>query len=196
MCPATTTAMAWTMFALSAASTATSVIGQQIQANEQADYQEDMAEQRNRQIAQNADAANKSYIEETHTQNVRLQQEQEAASQEIQDINRENLERQGTSVAAGIGMLDALQMEYDREAGRYKSAVEKNFDYSLFQVGQQKKQSRARAVDRMNSIQPYTPQPINQPNYIGAGLQIGQAGLGAYNWKKTHTPESKGGWQS
>lgn len=193
MCDVGTLAVA--SLALSTAGTAASVYGQEQQANAQEKYQDAQANAHTQMAEQANQSALNAYAEDTFQQNLRLQQEQEAASEDIQTHQRERLEAQGTAVASTHSVADALMADYARQDAKYRDSVRHNFDMTALQVDGQKRSSRATAVDRINTnSQPYIGAPISQPDYLGAGLQIGRAALDSFSFYKTNTPKAQGGW--
>lgn len=177
-----------TMAAVSIASTAASLYAQDQQAGAQKKYQEKMADANNAMAAANNASALAAYDQDSHQQNLRIQQEREAASEEMQDIQREALEKRGQAVASSHSVADALMRDFSRQEARYKDSVRHNFDMTALQIEGQKTASQAKAQDRINQASSYVASPIDQPDYLGAGLQIAGGALDAYKYHVKNTP--------
>lgn len=185
--------MFWTSLAVTAASTAFNYAGQQQQAEAQAKYQRQLAEQQNEYILQNAEAANAAYIEESAAQTIKMGQQQEAASEELQDLQRERLQAQGTAVAtseaAGLS-YNLLMRDYLREEARYRNNVRRQLEWDWQEGSRLIAGYRSKAIDRANSVQPYTPSPVSSPSLLGAGLQIAGGAFDAYGKYTTKDPNT------
>ena len=183
-----------TIAAVSALGSAVSYVGAQEQSNQQAAYQNRMAEERNRQMLENAESANDAAIEEYYQQNLRQQQEAEAASDEVQRVQIEKLQKMGTAIASSDGQLGALYADFQRQEANYKESVRRNFDMTTLQILQQKRTTEAKAQDRINSVTPYISQPISGPSLLGLGMGVGKAGINGYAHHRT-TTEKNSPWQ-
>lgn len=165
------------MMAISAVSAVAGVAGQMQQADEQKSYQKALGEQRNQQIVDNAKASNKAATEQYYQLDQRMSQEREAVSQKIQDIQRQRLQKTGQAMASSYGGLGVLLDDFYRQESNYKQNVTSNFDMTSLQIDQQKRSVGAQNQDRIASIQSYIPAPVAEPDYMGAGLKIGAAGV-------------------
>lgn len=125
-----------------------------------------------------AKSANKAAVEGYYAADQRLIQEREAASEKLQDVQRQRLEATGTAMASSQGStLGRLLDDFYRQEGRYKENVRQNFDMTALQIGQQKKSIQAQAEDRISVATPFV---APQVDYAGAGLQIVGAGVKGY----------------
>lgn len=165
MCEPTT--IAAMTFALSAASTAASYVGQM-----QAAQATERANTENRNNALKAMELNWEQLD------ARTIQEREAAATEKANAARQvrgaKATAQVSAAESGTGGLsvDALLGDIQANYDRYASGVDTNVDYSLAQLQMEKRGARASGIDRINSA------PRGQkPSLLGAGLQIGAAGL-------------------
>jgi len=163
----------WSSLAITAATTATTFLAQSAQANASAQYAQ--------QAAANA---NESAREQYYLNNLRLQQEQEAGSQQIQQKQRDALKAAATAKTAageaGVGgiSVDALLADYYRTESQYRESVRTNIDNVGQQVFAQNKGIFAQTKDRINSAaSSITP----QPSIFGAGLSIAGGALSAYD---------------
>lgn len=162
---------------LGAVSTVANYSAQVAAANQQAQYQAQVARARNEEIIANNEVANAAAIDSYTQQNQRLVEEQAAHSQELQDLNVEKRNAVGELLASNLntGMsLDALYLDYERQADRYQGVQEASLKSLGLQTGAEKKQTYATAQNRMNSITPYIQQPVSSPSI--AGLALGLAG--------------------
>lgn len=186
-----------TMFAasmgISALSAASGYFGQVQSANAQAEYQAETSAQRDRQIAANAEAANAAYVEQAAAENIAQAQRSESASLELQDLQRQRIRAEGTaratSESAGLS-LEALLADFSREEARYRDSVTRQLKFDADESRRRLQGFEAQAADRARSIQPYTPQPIQQPNTLGAALQVAGAGFDAFNRFSTRDPDT------
>lgn len=160
-----------------------SLIGQMQQASAQADYQDELARQNYQVRVETAQAANASFVEQNAQENLRLQQEAEATAIQKQDLQREALQRVGTAVAssegAGLSLASTVR-DINRTLGTAGARLDRNLEMSRLQSGFRVDSYRAQAIDRARSIQPYVPQPIQQPDYLGAIADIGKVAFNSY----------------
>jgi hypothetical protein len=158
-------------------------VGQQQQANQQAAYQSALVQQRNQQILENQRLAQESYLQQAQQVNVRQQQEEEKSSQELQSVQIEALQARArarvASGEAGVSGLsvDNLIADFYRQEDFYKQGVMRNVEMSRQQSKEDIKGLRAEAQGRVQSIQPYLPEPVARPSLLGAALQIGTSAL-------------------
>ncbi|MDX2086033.1 MAG: hypothetical protein SFZ03_11680 [Candidatus Melainabacteria bacterium] len=164
------------------ASTASGIvgyIGQSQAASQQAAYQSALAQQRNQQIAENQRLAQEAYLQQAHQVNLRQQQEEEKASQETQSAQIEAMQARArarvASGEAGVSGLsvDNLIADFYRQEDVYKQGIQRNVELSRQQSQEDIKGLRAQAEGRYQAIQPYLPEPIARPSFLGAALQIG-----------------------
>ena len=163
-------------------STVTGIVGyagQQQQANQQAAYQATLVQQRNQQIAENQRLAQQSYLQQANQFNFKQQQEAEKASQAIQTTQVDALQAKARArVAAGESGVSGLSVEnlladFDRQDAVYRDSVRHNLQYSRLQYQEDIKGLRAQAEGRYQEMQPYLPEPITRPSFLGTALSIG-----------------------
>jgi hypothetical protein len=164
------------------ASTASGIvgyIGQSQAASQQAAYQSALAQQRNQQIAESQRLAQEAYIQQSQQINLRQQQEEEKASQETQSAQIEAMQARArarvASGEAGVSGLsvDNLIADFYRQEDVYKQSVQRNVEFSRQQSQEDIKGLRSQAEGRYQAIQPYLPEPIARPSFLGTALQIG-----------------------
>lgn len=164
------------------ASTASGIvgyIGQSQTANQQAAYQSALAQQRNQQILENQRLAQESYLRQAQQVNIRQQQEEEKASSELQSTQIEAMQaRARARVASGeagvTGLsVDSLIADFYRQEDFYRQGIQRNVAFSRQQSQEDIKGLRAEAEGRYQAIQPYLPEPITRPSFLGTALQIG-----------------------
>ena len=158
------------MLVLSVASTAAGLYGQQQQAKAQNAY--------NEQQAKNTMEAYRANIAQT---NLMQSQEQAAATQKINENNRaaevaraKALVSAGESGISGLS-VDALLADLSGEQARYNESVNQNYQNASMAIDNQRTNAQVNAASQINSLK--TPQ---SPDYLGAGLRIGQA---VYDYK-------------
>lgn len=164
------------------ASTASGIvgyIGQSQAASQQAAYQSALAQQRNQQIAENQRLAQEAYLQQSQQINLRQQQEEEKTSQETQSAQIEAMQARArarvASGEAGVSGLsvDNLIADFYRQEDVYKQSVQRNVEFSRQQSQEDIKGLRSQAEGRYQAIQPYLPEPIARPSFLGTALQIG-----------------------
>jgi hypothetical protein len=181
MCEAVSaTTMFWTAMAMSAASAGANYMMQQEQANAQADYQRAMAEANNQAMLQNAEIANKTYVEQAAAANIELMQQQEATAEEMQNLQIERLQKAGTAVAssesAGVS-FENLMADFYRQEAKYRDAMRHNLEMEAVQNDIQIQGFRREAKNRGSSYQQYIPSPVSSPNLLATGLSIGASAV-------------------
>lgn len=169
------------MAGIAIASAVTATVAQSNAASAQANYQQKQAEANTEYYSQNAQAALRSNADEQAAINLQTQESQQHASQEVQDIQLERMRKQGTAEASSISMANGLLADFARQEAVYKDSVKANMDMTMLQSGIRKSSVAAEAQDRINTVRPYTPSPVAQPNYIGAGLGVVSSGLSIYS---------------
>ncbi len=173
------------VLALGALSIVTSVatgviqyVGQQQQAESQAQYQSALMQARNQEIQDNTAIANESFLQQTQQINLRQQQEDEKASQDIQQVQIEAAKARATArVSAGEAgvsglSVDSLLADYYRQEDVFRESVRRNRQLGRLQSREDIKGLKAQAEGRIASVRPYVPEPIVRPSFLGTGLQI------------------------
>lgn len=187
------TALAAASLAIGVASSGVQYMGQAQAAASQADYQNRLAIQREEQRQQNAEAAIDAYIKQTEDEGIRVQQQREAAAVEHQDVARRRLEAQGearaSSEAAGMS-FDMLMRDFERSELRHRNVLTRQSELDTDESQRRIAGYAATAQDRINSVTPYTPQPVQSPSILGAGLQMIGTGIDVFNTYTTWNPET------
>lgn len=181
MCEPATMAMALTGLSIvtSAAGSIVGYMGQAQQASAQAAYQQQLVVSRNEQIAENNRLANESYLQQASQLRLRQQQEDEKASQDIQQTQKEAAQararaRVATGEAGVSGLsVDGLLSDFYRQEDVFRESVRRNREIGSLQTTEDIKGFRAQAEGRIASIRPYIPEPVVRPNFLGTALEIG-----------------------
>lgn len=179
--------------ALAIMSTAASTYAQHEKAAAQKDYQEAQSEEYARAAKINQENANREFVESATAERIKQMQEMSAASEDIQQLQRERMEKQGQALASSesSGMaLDALMADFYRSEAQKKSVIDQQLDMSGVSSEVTISGYKNRRDSRMSTQSKYIASPVNQPNYLASALQIGQAGLNYYN--KVNDPDYKG----
>lgn len=165
--------------ATSAATGIVSYMGQQRQADAGVAYQEALIQSHNNQMIQNAALATESYTQQAQQLAVREQEEDEKASQDIQQTQIEAAQaRARARVAAGeagvAGLsVDSLFADFYRQEDIFRESVRRNRELGRQQYKRNLKGLQSQAQGRIASIQPYVPKPVIRPSFLGSALQIG-----------------------
>lgn len=183
---------------IGAASSIASGAAQHQQAQAQAAYQEAQAAEYARAAELNNQAAVREYTEQSAAERISQMQEQAAASQQAQEVQKETLQKQGTMLAStnAAGMaLDYLMADFEREEATRKDSI--RHQYEMNAVGHELNLSsfKDKAQNRINSQQSYIAQGStfnSGMNTLGTMLGIGGAAVGAYDkWDKYQTAKGK-----
>lgn len=134
------------------------------------------------------ESAKESFRQQSSTVNLRLQQEQEAATNAKIENAKRAAEARGTARAAagaaGVAgfSVDALFADFYRQEAQYRSITDTNLGY----VEEQSRRDMAGLKSGTQStINRLVREPV--PGYLGAGLRIGAAGLQTYDDYKTNS---------
>lgn len=186
MCdPVTATVLAGLAIATSVAGTVVATVGQSQAAAAQNNYQAALANQRNQQIAENNRLAKDAYNRSVSQENLKLIQDHESASRDLQKNQVLALQaRARTRVAAGeagvAGVnVDQLLGDFYRQESLFADATRHNLEYSGIQREMNIEGHAATAQGRMNSMTPHIPRRTEGPSFIGAALKIGTDVFGA-----------------
>ena len=129
-------------------------------------------------------AANKSQYDQAvvarnaniNQTNLMAAQEQESASQKINENNKKAQQAMSTAALTagenGISGLsvDALLRSLAGERDDYNQSVRTNYDRSMVAINNQRENANINANSVIASLQ-----PVQQPDYLGAALKIGSA---------------------
>lgn len=168
--------MAAIAIAVTVASTAASIRGQQIAAKTQ------------RKVQENASIAERQrYLQEVSSMRVQQGQEQAAAAQRLQASSKKAREARATArVSAGEAgvsglSVDALINSLTQQEAGFNFATDQQLQMNDVNRTMQLEQSGLGFTNNMLRIN----KPIEGPNYIGSLLQGAQAGMSMYSVGKT-----------
>lgn len=120
---------------------------------------QEAADAQNQYYMQNAMEAQRAARDAYVSQNTRLHQEKQAADQKTFETSVEALKKRGTARTsageAGVSGLsvDALVGDLFAQEGRQKVAIDTNYDMTRQDIISQMDETRARAQQRINSVQ-------------------------------------------
>lgn len=177
-----TTILLITAVALSAASTAASLHGQQQQADAQAHYQQELAKSTNAAAAVQANQ-------------VRDQQAQarEATARDLSQAHVASEKAQSTATVsageAGVSgnSVASLLQEYRAQEGIQREAILRQQALNDVAAGQQVSAIRAGAASGNLSMNA----PIGQPNYLAGALSVGAQAASSYVAANPRTPKTQ-----
>ncbi len=174
MCSITAALVAST--ALSIASAGAGYMQETEQANAQAEYQAKVAAESRRAAEQNAKVAEESYHEQAAAQSIQYMQQQEQTAQNVQDLQKERMQKVGTAVAssesAGMSFQNLIADFYRQEAN-YRNNYNRNMEYNKTAFETNVNGLRRTAKNQSASFQNYIPSNIQGPSLLGTGLSIG-----------------------
>lgn len=138
---------------------------QQMQASSARNFELMKANQQEEVMRINRMLADNSYADEISQLNLRLQQEQAAASQEQQKGTIAGLKARGEIVASGrLGnTVDNLVADVYRQQAQFDFATSQNLAFTGDQIQQQKRGVAAQRGSRIASQQAYIKQPVLDP---------------------------------
>jgi hypothetical protein len=137
------------------------------------------------------ESARESFRQQASTTNLRLQQEQEAATNAKIENAKRAAEARGTARAsagqAGVsGMsVDNLFADFYRQEAQYRFVTDSNLAAVQEQTARDLQGLKAGTQSRINSLRKEA-----MPGYLGAGLRIGDASVGAYDKYKRNSDPS------
>lgn len=169
MCEPTTLAAA--ALAVSAASTAASVYSQQQAANAHSKANQQAYD--SQMIAYNANIANANLMKTQEAEN--LSQKKIANNAQARRDMAKGTVSAGESGVGGVS-VDALLAELGGAAGQANASAEQNYLRRDRAIEMDRMNAWAGTASAINSLK--TPQ---EPDYIGAGLRIAEAGIGYQN---------------
>lgn len=159
------------------ATTAAGYASQRSQAAAQANYQ-------NAQYSQVGDIARANYRQQLAATGVQLDQEQAAASDQLLSATAQSAAERGQANAVlserGIAgnSVDILMNDFSRIDSVNRFNTLSNYQWRQTQATQDLASLRANAMSQIASSRPG---PVNTPSLMGAFLEIGAAGYGAYD---------------
>ena len=186
-------------FVVGAASAVASGIGQAQQAKAQEQYVEAQSAEYARVAELNNQAAVKEYVEQSAAERMNQMQEKARASQQLQETQREALQKKGTMLAstnAAGGALNYLLADYERQEAERKDVIREQYEWASANADTNIAAYRDTAQNRINGQQHYISggsSYSNGMNILGTALGIGSAGFNAYsNYGEATWRRSKG----
>jgi alanyl-tRNA synthetase len=180
------TTMAVTSLVIAATSAVASGIQSYQQGKAQAAYQNAMAEQYRKSAEQQSIATAQEYANQSAAERVQQMQEKTKASMEIQEAQKEALQKAGTMMAstnAAGGTLNYLLNDYSRQEAKAKEDFRTQFDMATEASAFSMEAYKNKAQNRLDSRQSYTYIDAS-PDYAMIGLttalNIGKGVTGAY----------------
>ena len=180
-------------FVIGAASAVASGIGQAQQAEAQADYVAAQSAEYARVAELNNQAAIREYTEQTAAERMNQMQEKARASQQLQETQKEALQKRGTMLAstnAAGGALNYLMADYERMEAERKDVIRQQYEWASVNADTNISAYRERAQNRINSQESYISAGSSYStgmNILGTALGIGAAGVKAYDMYNTET---------
>lgn len=142
--------------------------------------QVDQASAQNRAYEANAQAANRSAVNQFTQMQLRMQQDEMAAGQQKAEAARDARAARATATTAagesgvsGIS-VQALLGEYYGRQGSYNAGVDQQTNWSQTQSMQEMQGIQSETQSRINSVQ-----RVKKPSFWDAGLRILGAGINA-----------------
>ena len=193
--PATATALGMTTaqlvfasasLAVGVASAAVSGISQYQQAQAQKEYNEAQAKQYKLTAEKNSKAAALEYADRMAAERVTQMQEKKKAAIEIQQTQRETLQKQGTMLAstnAAGGTLNMLMQDYERQKGIADEQFRQQYNMAADAADISIDSYRKKLINTIEGQQGYVYMDSGSglgTALISTGLGIGKAALGAY----------------
>lgn len=195
MCSAVGASLA--SLALSTTGALVSAAGQRKQLEAEAEYQQAVAQEHARVAAMNAAAAGHDFTEQSAAERMGQMQEQQAAAQQAQEVQKEALQKRGTMLAstqAAGGVLNALLADYNREEAVRRDTIRHQYTMNAAGSDAAVRAHRDRAQNRLNTQERYIASgspPDSGLSALGTALQIGSGGLDAYDRYKRYDQKTK-----
>ena len=179
--------MAVASFVIGAASSVASGVSASQQAKAQAQYQEAQAAEYARVNELNNKAAAQEYVEQSAAERMAQMQDQDKASRDAQEVQKEALQKKGEMLAStnasGLA-LDFLMADYERQEATRKDMIRENYEMSSAKSDLNVNAYKDRAQNRINGQQNYISPGSSYStgmNVLGTALGIGGAGATAYD---------------
>lgn len=173
---------------------------QKEQASAAAAYQEAQAAEYARVQNLNNKAAVQEYVNQSAAERMAEQQEAVSASEQMQQAQREALEKQGTMLAstnAAGGALNFLMQDYERQDMLSRDAIRHQQEMNVVGHTTAIESYKEKAQNRINSQQNYIAAPINtgyssNSAMLGTALGIGNAAIRAYGAYDKYSSKAPG----
>lgn len=191
------TGMSYVMLAVSVASAVASGVQQYQQGMAQKKYNEAQAENYRKTIEQNNKATAIEYADKMAAERVNQMQEKKKTAQQIQQTQRESLQKAGTMMAstnAAGGALQYLLDDYTRQEAISKQAFRDQYQMAADSSNIAVDAYQKKAQNQMDSQSGYTymdSSPSLASIGISSALQIGAGAVSAYDSYKKWTPNTQ-----
>ena len=189
--------MALASFVIGSVSAVASGIQSYQQAKAQQAYNEAQAEQYRKSYEQNSKAAAQEYANQSAAERVSQMQEKEKTSIEIQEAQKEALQKAGTMMAstnAAGGTLNFLMNDYTRQEAQAKEKFRAQYDMNAVASDFALESYKNKAQNRLDSMSGYTyidSSPSIGTSMLTTALGIGSSYIGAYQMdQKLNKPDS------
>lgn len=171
---------------IAGASAVAGLVGQIMTSQSEAAYQEAQSKEYARTAKLNQEAANKEFIEASAQERIAQMQQNDAASSELQSIQRERMEKMGEAVAssnAAGSALNTLYADYYRQEAQKRDVVKQQLDMVGVNADTNIQAYRDKALARGTTQQSYIARAASTPDYLGAAFKIGGAYLDSQDRK-------------
>ena len=192
------TGMAIASFVIGATSAVASGIQSYQQSKAQQAYNEAQAEQYRKSYEQNSKAAAQEYANQSAAERVSQMQEKEKTSIEIQESQKEALQKAGTMMAstnAAGGTLNFLMNDYTRQEAQAKEKFRAQYDMNAVASDMAIQSYKNKAQNRIDSMSGYTyidSGPNLGTTMLTTALGIGSSAVGAYDMYKKYDGSNSG----
>lgn len=189
------TALAVTSLVIGAASAVASGIQSYQQGKAQDAYNAAQAEQYRKSYEQQSRATALEYAQQSAAERVHQMQEKEKTSMQVQEAQREALQKAGTMMAstnAAGGTLNYLLTDYTRQEAQSKEVFRSQYDMQVVASDFAIQSYKDKAQNRLDSRQDYT--YIDSGTNLGTtmvttALGIGSSAVNAYGQYKSWSPK-------
>ena len=195
---ALTSGWAIASFVIGATSAVASGIQSYQQAKAQQAYNEAQAEQYRKSYEQNSKAAAQEYANQSAAERVSQMQEKEKTSIEIQEAQKEAIQKAGTMMAstnAAGGTLNFLMNDYTRQEAQAKEKFRAQYDMNAVASDFALESYRNKAQNRLDSMSGYTyidSSPSIGTSMLTTALGIGGAAVNSYGMYKKYDGSDSG----
>lgn len=185
-------------FVIGAVSAVASGVQSYQQSKAQQAYNEAQAEQYRKSYEQNSKAAAQEYANQSAAERVSQMQEKEKTSIEIQEAQKEALQKAGTMMAstnAAGGTLNFLMNDYTRQEAQAKEKFRAQYDMNAVASDMAIQSYKNKAQNRIDSMSGYTyidSGPNLGTTMLTTALGIGSSAVGAYGMYKKYDGSDTG----
>jgi len=169
--------------AMTAASTALSLYAQQQNTDVQTEHQNNLMIQRQQEMEANQILANRAASNEQSQINKQVIEKQIETSQTMTENSIEAAKARAAQIVAsgesGVSgkSVDHLLADLAAKEARFEDSVRQNQEGFARNAEDRKDTVEAKRQGRIASVQPYIPKPIAGPDWAGAVMKVGGAGI-------------------